>query len=1199
VSPELKASRLKSLELQGYKTFASKNSFAFAPTITAVVGPNGSGKSNIADALRWVLGEQSFSLLRGKRTEDMIFSGSKTRPRASMATATVTFDNSDGWLPIDFSEVTVSRRAYRDGQNEYLLNGQKVRLRDVNELLSKCGLSQRTYTIIGQGLVDAALSLRADERRRLFEEAAGIGMYRSRREEALRRLDTTRRNIERVTDILTELRPRLRSLDRQMKRSKDYEQVKTDLQETLRIWYGFHWYQLLDEVNAVALNASDETQLREGLQQKQIDAEKRLVVVRTRIDDLRSKIDRWGEENVVSYGERERVGRELAVAEERLHWVGEQQVVLRSEIEAAKTASEEIDRRIAEEDERADRSVGRMAEFESQREALLANGEIDSAVREQMENRVSEVRHRFERASADYTVWESRQAGRQERVQELRGLVEQAGGDLEDIQRASGDLAKSVLAAESNVNSIQDDLDSSRDREEERRQQHSELITLRVGHEKVMVDLEAQYASAGARLEVLQAIKEGDEIPSSQLLEAARTGEVSGLVGIVRDMLEIPAELTEAITAALGDFHGGLAFETSEGVDAVLNWVDRNEDTGRATLVPLQADTDLEILQPLADPDCIGNAAELIRSAKGREAVVKLLLGRTLVVKDGRAARRMLSKVPSDGRIVTLRGDVYLPAGQILVRRRSASAQKTITLESLRTTIVEITQQRSRAQEERVRLDQDADALQTQIDSDHEAIVDLKEGLAAAVEELEASRGDAAGMNTKGFEAEAYLNSLKAEMARLDDVIEQDESQGPLLKVARDEIELDLKDAVHTIEGTELSIEMTRLEAGLEVARVATEDSQRRLAVLEEQRIDTEADIAHRIERLENAGSKETSLNAEIEGKKEFLGEIEARLKEFSDKTRPAEEELTKALTDRSEIEGDLSRIRLDSQDIERRYAQAQIELARKQEEQASLRRRIEDDFGLVYFEDDEMTPGQEPLPFEGLVERMPRVESVPEELEGQMNRLRIQLRRMGPVNPEARREYREVSERSTFLTSQVDDLRQAEDQIREVIAELDLLMEREFRKTFEAVAVEFRDAFTRLFGGGSARLTLTNPDDLTQTGIDIEARLPGRRLQGLAMLSGGERSLTASALIFALLKVSPTPFCVLDEVDAMLDEANIARFRDMLAELSQETQFILITHNRLTVQAAAVVYGVSMGNDSASKVISLKLDEIQDEMAS
>ena len=540
-----------------------------------------------------------------------------------------------------------------------------------------------------------------------------------------------------------------------MKRSKDYEQVKTDLQETLRIWYGFHWYQLLDEVSAVALTASDETQLREALQQKQLDTEKRLVVVRTRIDDLRSKIDRWGEENVGSYGERERVGRELAVAEERTHWVGEQQVVLRSEIEAAKAASEEIDRRISEEGERADRSVGRMAEFESQREALLANGEIDSAVREQMENRLSEVRHRFERASADSAVWESRQAGRQERIQELHGLVEHAASDLEEVQQASADFAAIALAAESKVTSIQVDLDSGRACEEERRQQHSELITLRVGHEKVMVDIEAQYASASARLEVLQAIKEGDEIPSSRILEAARTGEVSGLVGIVRDMLEIPAEFTEAIAAALGEFQHGLAFETSEGVDAVLNWVDRNEDTGRATLVPLRADTDLEILQPLTDPDCIGNAAELVRSAREREAVVKLLLGRTLIAKDGRAARRMLSNIPADGRIVTLRGDVYLPAGQILVRRRSASAQKTITLESLRATIAEITQQRSRAQEERVRLVQDADALQTQIDSDHETVIDLIEGLAAAVEELEASRGDAVGMNTKRFEAEA------------------------------------------------------------------------------------------------------------------------------------------------------------------------------------------------------------------------------------------------------------------------------------------------------------------------------------------------------------------------------------------------------------------------------------------------------------
>jgi chromosome segregation protein len=279
--------RLKSLEMQGYKTFASKNLFLFAPTITAIVGPNGSGKSNITDAIRWVLGEQSFSLLRGKRTEDMIFSGSDARSRASMASATITFDNSDGWLPIEFTEVTIGRRAYRDGQNEYLLNGQRVRLRDVSELLSKCGLGQRTYTIIGQGLVDAALSLRADERRQLFEEAAGIGLYRSRREEALRRLEHTLRNMERVQDILAELKPRLRSLKRQVDRSQGYDQVRSDLQELLRIWYGYHWYRLLDTLREKSEQAESYAAERDALQENQSGAEGEIRTLRMKIEKLR------------------------------------------------------------------------------------------------------------------------------------------------------------------------------------------------------------------------------------------------------------------------------------------------------------------------------------------------------------------------------------------------------------------------------------------------------------------------------------------------------------------------------------------------------------------------------------------------------------------------------------------------------------------------------------------------------------------------------------------------------------------------------------------------------------------------------------------------------------------------------------------------------------------------------------------------
>ena len=325
----------------------------------------------------------------------------------------------------------------------------------------------------------------------------------------------------------------------------------------------------------------------------------------------------------------------------------------------------------------------------------------------------------------------------------------------------------------------------------------------------------------------------------------------------------------------------------------------------------------------------------------------------------------------------------------------------------------------------------------------------------------------------------------------------------------------------------------------------------------------------------------------------EQMRDLEARLAANQTRTQPMEQALVLAEAQRAELEAAESQARTQLQSAERSHSQAQIDLARRQEEMNSLKRRIEDDFGLVAFEvDDLATPIQTPLPFEGLVEKLSAVEVLPPEVEGQVNRLRTQLRRMGAINPEAQREHREVKERVEFLTTQIDDLRRAAGQLHDVIGELDELMRREFRVTFDAVAAAFGESFTRLFGGGSAKLRLTDPDDLSQTGIDIDARLPGRREQGLAMLSGGERSLTACALIFALLKVSPTPVCVLDEVDAMLDEANVARFRDILRDLSQTTQFIIITHNRETIQVAEVVYGVTMGRDSASTVISLRLDE-------
>ena len=332
--------RLKSLELHGYKTFANRTAFEFPGPVTAIVGPNGSGKSNIADALRWVLGEQSYSLLRGKKTEDMIFSGSEQRARAWMASATVIFDNSDDWLPIDFTEVAIARRAYRDGENEYLLNGQRVRLRDVSELLAQSGLAERTYTIIGQGLVDAALALKAEERRRLFEEAAGIGLHRSRREEALRRLETTQRNLQRVEDILAELQPRLRSLERQARRAQEYEQVKADLHLLLREWYGYHWHHAQSELAQAREAARSREKALDAARQAQASLDQQLQVLRERIQDLRAQLNDLHRQSAKLHGEREGTSRQLAVSDERMHFLeGQEQETLRAVSRATEETS--------------------------------------------------------------------------------------------------------------------------------------------------------------------------------------------------------------------------------------------------------------------------------------------------------------------------------------------------------------------------------------------------------------------------------------------------------------------------------------------------------------------------------------------------------------------------------------------------------------------------------------------------------------------------------------------------------------------------------------------------------------------------------------------------------------------------------------------------------------------------------------------
>jgi chromosome segregation protein len=1191
-------SRVKSVDLQGYKTFASKTEIALAPKITVVVGPNGSGKSNIADAIRWVLGEQSYSLLRGKKTEDMIFTGSETRPRASMASASITFDNSDGWLPIDFVEVSISRRAYRDGQNEYLLNGQRVRLRDVTELLANSGLAQRTYTIIGQGLVDVALSLKADERRRLFEEAAGIGLYRSRREEALRRLDTTRRNLERVQDILTELQPRLRSLKRQAKRAGEYEQVKNDLDSALRTWYGYHFYHLQEIVSGVRGEADGKAKARDELRGKQISVERELAGIRKLIDESRTQLHGWSRQISTLHGEREQHGRNLAVAQERLQGLKDQEDLARSELVSIEHSQNNLIGRITQAADEIEQKQTELAQIDVSRSALFEGERADRPSRQAHLARAEKARASLEELAAERAAWDTQRAQLGERLSESESNIQQARLEGERLQEASVDVRKQAEASAvrlteaqaAHQEALETDV-SARETFERLEREHSQKQSR---HGK----LKAEQASIEARQQVLRSRSDVIDDVVHQLREAVDAGHLKGLAGRLGEELQMSGEHQPAIVAALGDFGDGLAFDTVDDFTAALMWMERERSGEGVAFIALDHRA---LTPPLVAPNetgCVGNAASLVKTSARYQALVDLLLGQTLVVDNRETALRVRSALPDHARLVTLSGDVFYPGGGVLLAGDTTQKSTHIALHgldsSLRTISKEVddeerslTESAQEIETARTRMVDAREVLERSLEAKHTAILEQQQAERAA-QEAELVADTAAELYAR---LQDENENGKKEFAQMADRAREFEE-------SRAQLESELQSAVDGAEHAEPNLAAAKVEARLEVARNAIIEAEKRRTALAERLTELEGDLNDWTYRLDGTLSEQQRILQEADGAQGKLDEVESQLSALTQQIEPAEGELASAEDTRSKLEREESSARAALQLAEHQHSQAQIELARRQEEMTSLHRRIEDDFGLVTFDDEPGIGGQEPLPFEGLVERLPRIGQLPEGLSSQVNRLRAQLRRMGAVNPEAQREFIEVQDRVEFLTSQVDDLRKAETQIQEVIAEFDLLMEREFRKTYDAVAVEFREAFKRLFGGGSARLVLTNPDDLTDTGIDIEARLPGRREQGLAVLSGGERSLTACALIFALLKVAPTPFCLLDEVDAMLDEANVLRFNEMLQELSEETQFMVITHNRLTVQAADVIYGVSMGADSVSRIIGLKLDEAEREIA-
>jgi chromosome segregation protein len=923
---------------------------------------------------------------------------------------------------------------------------------------------------------------------------------------------------------------------------------------------------------------------------------------RERLSGLRAQLNGWHRHSAELHNQREAISRELAVLEERRRALTNTQASIMSDQEHAMDelhlandrygeAEQDVTRIQAEYDEAKSQLANAQNSLQTRQSERAALDEQLSLTRTQIENlsqqraenhaRLDELKSRIETQTQKIEQTKAAIANGETLSSKARMQHETARKAREQANFALQDAEEKVVKKKNDVDRIE------RERREALEQRTKE---------------ESDHSRLKAQLEVLEQSEQslaGYAEGARYLLDAARQSKLSGARGALSAALDVPADLETAIAAALGDTLDAVLLDSSQLEDA-LSLLESN-DAGRAVLLPLD-DRENRSLNNPNDIDCIGVASEMVNAPDELRAAVRLMLGQTLIARDRNSARRLIKDLPTHARVVTLRGEVFRGDGLVIAGKTASSsalsrprqkrefesalsgliarlAESNDSVERLSNQLAsvqrEMAQADTDAREARVRLGESQETEQ-QAGLESESTQRQLEWQKSQLAQLESEAQESASTQQKLFESQIEVENRSTELQS-----QLKETSGKLTGVAADELQ------------EQTSYWSTRVavaEQSVVSANVKKDERAKEITRLDSRRVELAS-------RLQEAEDSLTGLDNEKSRLRENESGLHGKIEEMRVLIEPAEKDLETAEQEEKrlqESEANAQRIFANS---ERSYGQVQLEQTRKQEALDNLHQKITDDFGLVMFDYAADVSGPVPLPLDGMVEQLPIVTELAPEIEEQLNHHRAQLRRMGPINPDAKIEYDQESERYAFMKSQVEDLRKAQVDLKQVVAELDEITKKEFIRTFDAVDKQFRETFVRLFGGGSARLALTDPENLVDTGIEIEARLPGRREQGLAMLSGGERSLTAIALVFALLKVSPTPVCVMDEVDAMLDEANVGRFRDLLVDLSKDTQFIIITHNRNTVQAADVIYGITKGRDSASQVISLRLDQVTDDL--
>ena len=1178
---------LKKLQLQGFKTFAQKTDFVFDGSITAIVGPNGSGKSNVADGLRWALGEQSYLALRGKRTEDIIFSGSSKRQPVGMAEVSLTIDNASGALPIEFSEVVITRRAYRDGNNEYYINRSRVRLRDVAELTANLN---HAYTIINQGLVDAALSQRPEERRALFEAAAGIAHFYSQKEQTELRLRQTEDNAIRLNDIATELEPRLRQLERQAKLARDARRITDELDNRLLAWYSAR--------HAAARAAVAQAQAHVNQLQSGVDAATATVeaardeeaAARAAVLTARQNLERASSERNTAARRREELERITSAAAANLAALLRQTEEQNSAIADDERLIQQRGKAVATAEAELAAAEQRLTSLRAELTAAESAGRESDAAFAALERELTASTRAHTNASAALAAAERAATDAEHALARAQKQLGAARDKLPPIQQQVAAAERALTAAQQAASKADAALDKSRARLATLEQDLATTIEQQRAADAALVPLRANEQRLLARSEALERLAEsGAGLYSGvrAVLEASsgKRKALSGIVGTVASLVHTPAELETAIEIALGGHLQDIVVDSFAAAEAAIAYLKR-ASAGRATFLPLDTIHPPRKLNPPTGKGVIGVAADLVSYDPNLADVAAMLLGRHLVVDDLPTARTLLGKRDEPWTFVTVEGELVRPGGSVTGGGGQGKVDSGLLAR----------------ERERRELPAQLAALRDEI----AATVAAQRKAATAVNTATAARNDAqtalnvaiadqSKAQARVTTANAALERERRELEYARDAVQQAEAAvstaAAAIPARAAEVERNraaVQQAAADLEATSQTVQHEREARAASLAALAqlranlhaAEDELRRrrtalIAANAERDAATRA-LATRRSRLAQLQASADAAESERAGAVADLAELNARLADLEANLQPLGDALTAA-----ELAADAASAAIAARqsgffEAQQQQSRARLALERAHLEADDVLLRARAELGEGVALDDQPTANLDET-----------------RIQDEISSLRARLGRIGTVNPLALEEYDEVNARHSFLTTQLADLREAATSLREVSAELERTMRERFATTFSAVALEFSKFFVRLFGGGNARLELSaNRNDDGPEGVEIFAQPPGKRWQPLASLSGGERALTAVALLFAILAVNPSPFCLLDEVDAALDESNIGRFTAALQELAHRTQFIIITHNRATIAAAQSVYGISLGDDHTSRAISVHLGE-------